>query len=251
MTNDIVTIFQPNPQAAIRLITFAHAGGSAALFRTWGTGLSNIEVIAVDLPGQGKRVREKAETQITPIVEPLARGLRPLLREKPFAFFGYSMGALVAFELTRLLRRENDVQPLHFFAAARRAPHQPDPRPPLHILPEQAFIREVQRRYNGIPDVVLNEPELLALFLPVLRANLTLIETYQFEDGDEVPLDCPMTVIGGLQDPTTSAEDLGGWRDLTSGAFTRQMFAGDHFFVAKQQAAILGAVMKALSSHLP
>jgi medium-chain acyl-[acyl-carrier-protein] hydrolase len=246
MTQHFLTTFQPDAGAHTRVFTFANAGGSAALFRTWA--LPGVEVCAVDLPGQGKRVREKVETTLPPLTEPLARDLLPLLREKPFAFFGYSMGALVAFDLIHRLRRDHALEPLHFFVAARRAPHKPDPRPPLHTLPDAAFIREMQRRYNGIPEVVLNEPELLALFLPILRANLTLIETTVYDPRDDERLDCSITAFGGLQDPTTSADDLAAWGDLTRGRFTRHMLPGDHFFVPKQQSALLTAIGKALAS---
>lgn len=236
--------FQPVEHPRLRLFCFANAGGSPAQFRSWQSLLpEGTEVCPVQLPGQGSRFREQPFRQIRSLTERLFEAAEPHL-DVPFAFWGYSMGALIAFELAHTLKRMNCAGPRHLFLAARRAPHTPPTDTPIHKLPEPAFIEAIQRRYNGIPAAVLQEPDLMALFLPVLRANFEMIETHTYEAAD--PLECPITAFGGLSDPTVNSAAIAAWGELTSGPFEYFMFPGDHFFVQGNQPAIL----QILSKHL-
>ena len=158
--NRWVSCFKPNPQAKLRLFCFHYAGGGASVFRTWSDSLpESVEVCAIELPGRGMRLRESPFTQLEPLVQHLASTLLPYL-DKPFAFFGHSMGGLVSFELTRLLRTEYGVSPVHLFVSGHRAPQVPDPDPPIHTLPESEFLQEL-RRFNGTPEAVLKNAELM------------------------------------------------------------------------------------------
>ncbi|BAZ11497.1 putative thioesterase [Calothrix sp. NIES-4071] len=123
--------------------------------------------------------------------------------DKPFAFFGHSMGGLVSFELARLLRNEYRIHPAHLFISGRRAPQIPDTKPPIHDLPELAFKEEL-RHLGGTPSSVLDNPELMQLLIPMLRADFAVLETYVYKH--EQPLDCLITVFGGLQDTEVSHE---------------------------------------------
>jgi medium-chain acyl-[acyl-carrier-protein] hydrolase len=246
--SDWIVRLQSVPQPRLRLFCFANAGGSVAQFRNWHQSLpSGVEICPVQMPGQGSRLREKPYTRLESLASTLADVLQPQM-DVPFAFWGYSMGALIAFELTRELRRRGQALPRHLFIAARRAPHLPATDFPLHNLPESAFIREVQRRYNGIPAAILQEADMLALFLPVLRANFEMIETYTYETSD--PLPCPITAFGGLQDPTVNAGQIGAWREHTGTAFKYRLFPGDHFFLQQHQAAVLEIVSQDMISFL-
>jgi medium-chain acyl-[acyl-carrier-protein] hydrolase len=158
----------------------------------------------------------------------------------PFALFGHSFGALVAFEVARELRRRGGPEPAHLFISARRGPRRPDPVPPLHGLSDDRFLAEVRSRYGGIPDAVLEEPELLALLLPTLRADLQAVETYTSEP--DTPLEVPMTAFGGLNDPWASLEDLEAWADETRGRFHITRFPGGHFYLNESEAALLEAL---------
>ena len=232
-------LFRPSPKTAsrVRLFCFPHAGAGAALFRTWPRDLpSSVDLCAVRLPGRESRMHETAYTRLSDLVPVLASALRPYL-DMPFALFGHSVGALACFELARHLQRETGEGPSNLFVAARRAPHRPEPNPPIHQLSDPDFIEAVRRRYNGIPDVVLREPELLALMLPTLRADFSLLETYRYAGEDR--LICPISCFGGLEDPQTSHDDLDAWRAHTSGAFTLRMLPGDHFFVQSGQPHLL------------
>jgi medium-chain acyl-[acyl-carrier-protein] hydrolase len=223
---------KPNPQARLRLFCFPYAGTGASIFRTWSDGLpADVEVCPVQFPGRGTRLMESPFTQLSPLVQALAEALVPLL-DKPFAFFGHSLGALVGFELARQLRRHSGVQPVGLFVSADRAPQIPPRDRPLHALPEGEFLNEL-RRLNGIPGKVLEDIELMQIMLPVLRADFAVYETYVYTT--EPPLDCPISTFGGLQDHRVSRGDLEAWRDQTNASFSLQMLPGDHFFLNKAQ----------------
>ena len=174
-------------------------------------------------------------TQLSPLVQALAQALVPLL-DKPFAFFGHSLGALVAFELARQLRRQSGVQPVRLLVSADRAPQISHRDRPINALPEKEFLDEL-RRLNGIPEKVLEETELMQSMLPILRADFAVYETYVY--STELPLSCPISTLGGLQDHRVSRDDLEAWRDQTSGSFSLRMFPGGHFFWNTAQPPLL------------
>ena len=227
---------KPNPRARLRLFCFPYAGTGASVFRTWPDGLpADVEVCPVQFPGRGTRPTETLFTQLPPLVQALAQALVPLL-DRPFAFFGHSLGALVGFELARQLRRQSGVQPVRLFVSADRAPQNPHRDRPIHVLPDGEFLAEL-RRLNGIPEKVFEEAELMQILLPVLRADLAVYETYVY--SIEPPLTCPISTFGGLQDHRVSRGDLEAWRDQTSGSFSLRMFPGDHFFLNTAQPLLL------------
>jgi medium-chain acyl-[acyl-carrier-protein] hydrolase len=244
-TDDWIVRFHEIPQPHLRLFCFPNAGGAVAQFRTWHQSLpAGVEVCPVQLPGQGSRFREEPFTRLQPLAETLAEVLSPCL-DVPYAFWGYSMGALISFVLAHELKRRGAHGPASLFIAARSAPHVPPVVSPIHTLPEPQFITEVQRRYNGIPEAILQERELLSLLLPVLRANFEMIETYTFP-GDRL-LDIPMMAFGGLQDPTVNTRQIAAWGELTSQTFRYFMFPGDHFFLQNHLPAILQIVTRELA----
>jgi medium-chain acyl-[acyl-carrier-protein] hydrolase len=161
----------------------------------------------------------------------------------PFAFFGHSMGAGIAFELSRRLRRLGGIEPTHLFVSGRRAPHMPDADRPLHRLPDAEFIDEL-RRLNGTPAEVLDHPELMEMMLPLLRADFSVSETYTCEPRPS--LSCPLTVFGGTRDHHAGPGTLEGWREHTVGRFDLRMFEGDHFFINTEQTQVLRALDGAL-----
>jgi len=234
-----------NPGAAIRLFCFPFAGGGPQTYYRWSQGLpSSVEVCPVQFPGRGSRLAERPLSHLSQLIQVLASGLAPEL-DKPFVFFGHSLGALLSFELARQLRRDSGPQPAHLFVSAGAAPQHRRSRPPIHSLPERAFLDEV-RRLNGTPAQVLQTRELVDLIVPVLRADFALIETYSFRA--EQPLDCPITVFGGRDDEFLSREDLEGWREHTGATFAMHMLPGDHFFINSAQALLLAVVRAKLES---
>jgi medium-chain acyl-[acyl-carrier-protein] hydrolase len=243
--NPWLACYRANPQAKLRLFCFANAGGGASAFRSWAASLpAAVEVCPVQLPGRESRLSDPPFVALPPLVRALAQGLRPQL-DKPFAFLGHSMGALVGFELARFLRRYYQLEPLHFFVAGRPAPQLPRTKPPIHGLPDAEF-RDELRRMNGTPAAVLDHDELMQLILPALRADFTLCETYQY--APEAALACPISAFGGLQDATVSRQDLEAWRDQTTGRFVLRMFPGDHFFLHAGRALFLEVLARDLQN---
>ena len=234
---------KPIPQARLRLFCFPYAGGGVSIFRAWSDGLpADVEVCPVQLPGRGTRLMEPPFTRLSPLIQALAEGLFPLL-DKPFAFFGHSLGALVSFELARQLRRHYAVQPVRLFISADRAPQIPNRDSPVHSLPEGEFLVEL-RRLKGTPREVLEDEELRQIMLPLLRADFAVYETYGYLT--EPPLNCPISAFGGLQDHRVSRGDLEAWRDQTSVSFSLRMFPGDHFFLNTTQPALLRVLSQEL-----
>jgi medium-chain acyl-[acyl-carrier-protein] hydrolase len=153
------------------------------------------------------------------------------------------MGGLIGFELARLLRREYGLNPVHLFVSGRRAPQIPDSDPPIHALPDFEFLEEL-RHFNGTPEAVLENTELMQLLLPVLRADFAVIETYVYTPGPA--LDCSITAFGGLQDCEVRCDRLEAWREQTNASFSLQMLPGDHFFLNSAQPLLLQALSREL-----
>jgi medium-chain acyl-[acyl-carrier-protein] hydrolase len=182
---------------------------------------------------------------MAPLVASVAREMRPLLNKR-FAIFGHSMGATMAFEIARLLRRERAPQPSHLFISGRRAPQVPDPDPPTYNLSEPELIEDL-RTLNGTPPEVFNEPELLKVMLPLIRADFEVIQTYTYEE--EPPLDCPITVYGGLQDQGVTREYLNAWRTQTTALCAVRIFPGDHFFINTKRELLLQTLTRDLYQY--
>jgi medium-chain acyl-[acyl-carrier-protein] hydrolase len=232
---------RPRPGAEVRLFCFPYAGGGASVFRDWAGRLpGHVEVCPVQLPGRETRFREPAFTRVAPLVEALAQSLRPKL-DRPFAFFGHSLGALVAFELSRRLQRDYRLQPTRLFVSACEAPQIRSPGKALHTLPPAEF-REELHRLNGTPDAILDNDELMELLLPTLWADFSVYETYTYVSGP--PLTCPITVLGGLSDDTVSRQGLDAWCEQTTGPFRLLQLPGDHFFLNSAQPLLIHALAR-------
>jgi medium-chain acyl-[acyl-carrier-protein] hydrolase len=243
MKNDVwIKRARQDPQTRFRLFCFPYAGGGASFFRTWRQRLGpDIEVCAIQLPGREDRLAEPPFAKLSSLIEALADVLYAYT-DFPFAFFGHSLGALISFELARRLRRQKAPCPLQLFVSGHRAPQIPDPDPPIHQLPDAEFIEELGR-FNGTPQAVLENPELMEVFMPLLRSDICLNETYVYDH--EAPLDCPITAFGGLEDEEVSREELAAWHDQTRSRFNIQMFPGDHFFLnGKENHGLLGFISK-------
>lgn len=235
----------PDGRAEVRLFCFPYAGGSSMIFRTWGKALGpSVAVCPAHLPGRERRLTEKPYTSAQSLVEAAAEAIVPHL-DRPFAFFGHSMGALISFELARRLRRLNMPQPTHIFLSGRGAPQLGVREAITYNLPDKEFAEEL-RRLNGTPREVLEHQELMELMIPLLRADFEVCQTYLYTQ--EPPLDCPVTAFGGLYDYEANGEMVGAWREQTSRAFRLCMMPGDHFFIHSAQERILGVLSKELQS---
>jgi medium-chain acyl-[acyl-carrier-protein] hydrolase len=237
-------VARPVAEPRVRLLCFAHAGGSAHAFHGWSAILpGDVEVCAVQLPGRGFRLAEPAHTRMEPLLAALGDVLAPRL-DRPYALFGHSLGARIAFELARRLRRVGAPSPVHMFMSGCRAPQLADPAPPLHRLADDALVAELHRRHGAMDDA-LADPELRALALPGLRADLELLETCTYTP--EPPLPAPLTAFGGLDDARVPVHHVAAWTAQTSVAFAMHMLPGDHFFLRGQRDALLATIAGALA----
>jgi surfactin synthase thioesterase subunit/glycosyltransferase involved in cell wall biosynthesis len=222
--------------AQLRLFCLPHAGGGMATFHGWNEALgASVAVCPVRLPGRESRAAEASFRRMDELVAALATALAAH-SERPFAFFGHSMGAVIGFELARLLRREGRQMPLALFVSGARAPqyrrgHVPPPDPS-----EEEFLAELDR-LEGMPKEVLENRELMRLILPALQADAALYRSYVY--SEEAPLACPIRAYGGSKDPNISPEHLEGWGQQTAGSFGVHLFTGGHFFLQSAQEAFL------------
>jgi medium-chain acyl-[acyl-carrier-protein] hydrolase len=229
---------------AARLFCIPHAGGGASAFASWSAGLPpEIEICPIALPGREQRIGEAAYTQLTPLVEQIAAAVRPWL-DRPYAIFGHSMGAMIGFELARWLRREGCRPPTCLFVSSLSAPHRGDSLTPIHHLPEAEFLAELIRRYDNLPEEMLRVAELRQYFAPILRADFTILETYNYRP--EPPLECSIRAFGGMSDPGVSRQDLEAWSDQTRSSFEVQRFPGGHFYYRQDPMALFSSISRSL-----
>ena len=188
--------------------------------------------------------------------EPLFRDIKPLVAaaseavalhiDKPFALFGHSMGATISFELARALRKMRGVQPIHLFASGTCCP----PEVGQHYRDElpETDIMDKLRKYAGTPPEVLEHPELMEIFAPIIQADFAVCRSFQY--APEPPLDCPITAFGGLEDHDVSRESLQGWGAQTTGQFRSRMLPGGHFFINDTGPTILETIARDLQQHV-
>lgn len=187
-------------------------------------------------------MREPAHQRIGPLIAELIETLPPDL-DRPFAIFGHSFGALVAFELTRALRQVGLPSPKLLIVSGRVAPQLPLRRRPIHALPDAEF-RDELRRLDGTPRAVLDHQELMGLYTPIIRADLAVNESYDYRD--EPPLDIPLLALGGLDDTLVSRDDLAAWSAQTRNRFECLSFPGGHFFLQSSTPDLLATLTRAL-----
>lgn len=241
-------IFRPSPrqEPSVRLFCLPFAGGGAASYRLWPRHLpESIEVIAYHPAGRAHRLREPSLTSIDEMVETILAEMFEWM-DRPFAFFGHSLGAVLAGECARVLQSQGR-PPVHLFVSSR--PPRRLAESNIHRLPDAEFIAAMNRRYQGIPDEILKYPDVLALLLPSLRADLQALETFQ-PNPARMKIACPTTVFGGALDRAVSRADLESWREDVAGACRIRVFPGDHFYLEPQRANLLAEIVTVLSPLL-
>jgi len=232
----------------LRLICFPPAGMGPVVFKNWAAELPpGVSLCAVHLPGRTARFREPAMTSVPELVDAITRAIAQL-PELPFAFFGHSMGAILAEEVTRRLMELSLPIPRHLIVSGRRPPSLPDPNPPIGGLSDAAFVDEIGRRYDGIPREILANPDVLELLLPSLRADIVALE--KFQPGPQPPLPIPVSAFGGDSDPMTPPADLKAWEKETQAAFELRIFPGGHFYLDAQRKAVISEIARILTPIL-
>jgi medium-chain acyl-[acyl-carrier-protein] hydrolase len=238
----------PSRRGVIQLFCVPHAGAGPSAFRGWKEQLGpEIEAIIVQLPGREARFREEPYQSLELLVSDLAEAVLPYLDAgQRFAFFGNSLGGLVAFESLHEIRRRTGYEAAHLFVSATGAPHLHPVLPPMGHLENRELIREVSERYGGIPLPILEDEEFLAAVLPALRADICMLEAY--ERTVPQPLSCPITAFGGKLDQTVPLAHIEGWRDQTTSSFSQILLDGDHLYLQSAREYLTGYIRETLQS---
>lgn len=231
--------------ARLRLFCLPFAGGGASSYRGWRDGLpAGVELCALQLPGREARFGEPLLSEMQALVEGTLQAVLPL-RDRPYAFFGHSMGAVIAYETARRLAECGGPQPALLAVSGRCAPFLQPRVEPMHGLDDDAFIQGL-RRLEGTPAEVLENGELMQLLLPILRADFRAIESYRWREGP--PLTSRLLVLGGETDPDTDPPALQAWAEVTRGGCRCEILPGGHFFIASERARVLSILSEELEA---
>jgi medium-chain acyl-[acyl-carrier-protein] hydrolase len=232
----------------IRLFCLPHAGSGTAAFYRWKRLLApEIQVCPIHLPGRERRLAEPLLDHATTLVSELLNATASLL-DQPYAIFGHSMGSLMAYEWASQIAVAGLPAPSWLFVSGRNAPQINPAHREIHKLSDTAFADELGSRYGGMPDDFLGDVELRKLFLPILRADLKLVETYRY-DSTRL-LACPISASAGDDDRSVSDSGLAAWANVTCAQTEVTRYPGDHFYhLAQGQDALLRAIETRLNHH--
>lgn len=224
----------PAARARMRLFLFPYAGASATVYREWPAAFdARCELVALQLPGRGSRLAEPAHVDHRILVEEVADAVRDGAQDAPFAFFGHSMGALLAHRVACEFARRGLPQPQCLFLSGRKAPHLPVARTPVAHMSDDDFVAEL-RRLDGTPPALLENAELMRLLLPTVRADFTLLDRWHRDAPERPPaaaLTVPIHALAGRADPHCTPAEAAQWRHYTRGPFEALTYDGGHFFV--------------------
>lgn len=235
-SSSLLYIPKPKPNALFQLICFSYAGGSSDIFFPWLDKLhAQTELVVCQLPGRTHRILEAPYKNMNELLADLVKAIA-LFSGKRLIFFGHSLGSKVAYELTLMMRKNKLLEPLHFIASAAGAPHIPRRTPAISELPDALFLFAISR-LSGTPLSIMNNKELMSLYLPALRADFTLIENHL--NRSKTKISSRLTLLGGLQDKIVDAEDLIAWQELVVDDSGIHWLSGDHFFIKSQSEQVL------------
>ncbi|WP_331733515.1 alpha/beta fold hydrolase [Streptomyces sp. NBC_01276] len=234
--------YRPLDAAVVRLVCFPHAGGSASSYLGLATALApaGVEVLAVQYPGRQDRRSEPCATSVEELVE----GLLPELRQwtgEPFALFGHSLGATLAYETARRLADLGE-RPVHLFLSGRRSPTVPR-RDTAHLLDDRGLI-DLIARLQGTEPALLQDEEMMRMVLPAIRGDYRAAGAYVHRPGP--PLRVPVTVLTGDRDPNVSVDDALRWSQVVDGPFGLCVLPGGHFFLTERAEDVRSIVEGAL-----
>jgi len=233
----------------LKLFAFPYAGGAAASYNMWKQFLDkNIDFRPIELAARGRRMRESNYNSIDDAVNDVFNIIKNELTQGKYALYGHSMGTMIAFELAYKIRDNNLPMPVHIILSGRCAPQIPrDNKRRLHHLSDEKF-KEEMLSMGGTPKEFFEHPELLEVFLPLLRGDFRLTETYIHPPKDK-PLTMDFTVLSGKEDEDTP-EEVEAWSIHTSGKCDVHHFDGDHFFIHDKRDQVLELINKTLQPYL-
>lgn len=240
-------IKKPGESHRMHLYCFSYAGGNAATYMPWQSVIDpSIEICGVQLPGRGHRYSESPFTSLPALVKVLAQ-IIITHSDLPFAFFGHSLGGLLEFEVARYLQLHQLPTPVILFASGCNAPQYREVDQHIHTLQDAELIA-VLKDYNGTPQQILADRELMAMLLPAIRADFSLSANYQYQPGP--PLTCPIVVLAGTRDELQTRNQLSGWAKETTGPCETHWFEGDHFFIESDRNKVIDCVNAKLTQRM-
>jgi len=232
--------------AESRLFCFPYAGAGASAYAGWQRARAgSVEVVPVHLPGREERLRESSFRRLDPLLDALVEVLAPCL-DLPYAFYGHSLGGWIAYYLAQRFVRTGQKLPTHLFIGASRAPHLPNPHPPIHALPRAQLVESVGHRYGEFPPAILADRDLMEILVPIIQADMELLETFEFRPMDPLPV--PISAFAGETDREITLADVVAWREHTRSHFSCKTLLGDHFFLKSCASSLLSRVEQEMRS---
>lgn len=229
----------------IKIFCFPYAGGSAVIFNNWKPFFdSRIEFVPVELAGRGKRINESLYPNVSDAIDDVFEIIKPVIGSIPYALYGHSMGGMISYELAQRIVQKNLPPPVHLFISGRGAPHiirEDDKK--YHLMSEEIFRKEIIE-LGGTPPEFFEHPELIEVFLPMLRNDFRLAET-ELNNGEINPLNCNITAFFGEDEDLTSEQCL-EWEKHTKKTFKPYYFKGGHFFIHNEIKQIVGLMNSAI-----
>jgi len=221
------------------LFLFPYAGGGASVYNQWQKFFVNTEVIAAQYPGRETRIKERPIENMRILVTELFDSIKPIISETvPYYLFGHSLGTKVVYELALLIQKSGLNQPSGLIIAAGKAPCLKEDNP-IHQLDDNDFINEIGR-FSATPTSILQSKELIGVFLPMLRADFKLDETYHRSNVEKVNV--PILALMGTNDPELTIDELLMWKDYTNCGFTCKSVTGTHMFIISNQEAVINTL---------
>lgn len=237
-----IKVIKKSPLAPKRMFCFPYAGGSASIYKEWADKLyPNVELCAIQMPGREERICEEILIHIEQVVEEIYKELQEY-SDKPFGFFGHSLGALISYEIAKKLFQTSKQEPYVIFVSGCGAPHVP-PKEIIHNLPEEEFEKKIFS-LGGTPQLILENKEILSLFLPILRSDFTMVESYECKQ--RLKLHTNIIAFSGKEDKEVELNELLAWNEYTNKNFSYQMFPGGHFFIKDSFDDVINEVKKHL-----
>ncbi len=231
----------------LAMYCFPYAGGNGTAFLPWQADLQPlVQVIGVQLPARGPRIDEDPFATVPQLAEALANAIA-LEGIRPFALYGHSLGALVAFEVSRYLCRHRMPEPAVLVVSGCDAPPHRKGKLPLHQLEGDAFI-EGLATYGGTPPEVLQHDELLEMVTPIIQADFRMSAAYSYEQGDR-PLDIPIVALCGNDDPFVDPQTVTLWQNETSRPLSLHWFDGDHFFIKPHKHLVTACLLREFAAR--
>lgn len=233
----------------IKLFCLPYAGGSAMIYNQWKKSIHPmIQLCPIELAGRGKRFSESFYDSISDAVDDIYGMISDELDDYPYAFFGHSMGALLSYELARKISASSHPKPIHLLLSGKNPPHIMDDSKIYHALPDEEFKRKILK-IGGTPPELFEHQELLNIFIPLLRADFRIFETYEFNIDNSL-LDCAITLLYGIADEEVSAEQMNEWQRYTRTSCQIHRYEGGHFFINEQVGAVVEMINGILTNTI-